>query len=154
MKLYSLRERTLLPTTLERAWDFFSSPKNLPVITPTELNFKVISDAPEETYAGLILHYTVTPLLGIPLQWVTEITQVEKKRLFIDEQRFGPYRFWHHQHQFSETADGVEMIDLVHYALHGDPLSRPLHALIVRPQLEKIFGYRRQKLKELFPSQA
>jgi ligand-binding SRPBCC domain-containing protein len=151
MKLYTLHEAAVLQTSIEKAWNFFSSPANLPVITPPELQFRIVSEVPAEAYAGLILQYTVRPFPGLRVKWVSEITHVEKHRFFVDEQRFGPYRFWHHEHHFKETDAGVEMIDLVHYALHADPLSRPVHALLVRPQLERIFSFRREALKKFFP---
>lgn len=154
MKLYSLKETTTLETTLEKAWEFFSSPRNLPLITPASLNFKILSDPPPKIYAGLIIHYHVSPLLGIPMQWVTEITHCTDKKLFIDEQRFGPYLFWHHQHHFEETPEGILMTDQVHYALNFDPFSRPVHALIVRPQVEAIFNYRASVLEKYFPRQS
>lgn len=150
MKLYSLREVTVLKAPIEKVWEFFSSPANLPLITPPELDFTVVSEIPAEAYPGLILEYTVRPFPGLRVKWVSEITQVLKHRFFVDEQRFGPYRFWHHEHHFKEMNAGIEMIDLVHYALHADPLSRPVHALVVRPQLEKIFSFRREALKNYF----
>jgi ligand-binding SRPBCC domain-containing protein len=152
MKLYSLKDTVTLNTNIEKAWDFFSTPHNLPLITPKSLNFQILSDPPKQIYAGLIIHYHVSPLLGVPLQWVTEITHVVDKKMFIDEQRFGPYLFWHHQHHFEATAEGVLMTDIVHYALRLDPLSRPVHALIVRPQVNEIFRYRASVLEKYFPN--
>ena len=150
LKLYNFEEHMLLKTTLDEAWSFFSDPRNLPKITPPSLGFRFLSNPPPETYAGLIIHYSVSPLLGVPLQWVTEISHCIEREMFVDEQRFGPYRFWHHQHRFSETPDGVVMQDTVHYALYGDPFSRPIHQLVVRPQVEAIFKFRKEALKEFF----
>ncbi len=154
MKLYSLHRIQLLPISIERAWEFFSNPKNLPLIRPPSLGFKITSEVPEKMYPGMITTYTVTPLFGIPVSWVTEITQVLEPHLFVDEQRFGPYRFWHHKHLFREIKNGVETQDIVHYALPLGPLGRILNDLIVKHELEKIFNYRRQVLEEMFGAPA
>ena len=151
MKLYQFKETTTLATSIESAWSFFSNPHNLAKITPPSLNFKVLSDPPADIYPGLIIHYTVSPLLGVPLQWVTEISHVIKNQLFVDEQRYGPYAMWHHQHHFAETPDGVLMTDIVHYTLPLDPFSRMANSLVVRPQINAIFNFRKSAMLELFP---
>lgn len=150
MKVYLLKQTQILPLSLERAWQYFSNAANLPDLTPPWLKFEVQSELPERMYPGMIARYTVRPILGIPMQWVTEITQVEEKRYFIDEQRFGPYRFWHHQHHFREVVDGVEMTDLVHYALPLGPAGQLVHSLSVYAKLQDIFAYRRQVLEHRF----
>lgn len=113
MKMYTLKAEQVIPISLDVAWDFFSNPNNLPKITPSWLNLKVTSDLPDKMYQGMIITYKVYPVFGIPQNWVTEITTVKEKNFFIDEQRFGPYKFWHHQHHFKEINDGVEMRDIV-----------------------------------------
>ena len=102
-------------------------------------------------YAGMIITYKVYPVLGIPFNWVTEITQVKEKNFFIDEQRFGPYKFWHHQHHFNETDEGIEMEDIVTYALPFNPLSRPINTLTIGRKEKEIFKYREEVLSKLFP---
>ena len=136
--------------TLDNSWNFFSDPRNLPKITPPWLNLKVTSDLPDKMYEGMIITYKVYPFLGIPSNWVTEITQVKEKNFFIDEQRFGPYKFWHHQHHFKQIDDGIEMEDIVTYALPLDPLSRPLNSLFVGKKIKEIFKFREEVLKKLF----
>ncbi|MGZ3927364.1 MAG: SRPBCC family protein, partial [Mucilaginibacter sp.] len=118
MKTYSRIYETLLPTTLDKAWDFFSSPSNLSKITPPEMNFIVTSDnrAQAKMYPGMIITYKVSPLLGIKMNWMTEITQVREMEYFVDEQRFGPYALWHHQHHFKKVEGGVLMTDILDYA--------------------------------------
>jgi len=117
-KVYSLKTVQQLPLNLDQAWDFFSNPKNLQKITPGDMGFTVISKYHgEKMYPGQIIEYTVKPLLGIPLYWMTEITHVMDKKFFVDEQRFGPYSLWHHQHHFKAVEGGVEMTDIVHYKL-------------------------------------
>ncbi|MGB5895650.1 MAG: SRPBCC family protein, partial [Ignavibacteriaceae bacterium] len=131
MKIYQIKAKQKLPIPLDDAWRFFSDPRNLRKITPPWLNLKLTSNLPDKMYAGMLITYKVYPFLGIPFNWVTEITQVKEEKFFIDEQRFGPYKFWHHQHHLNEVGDGIEMEDIVTYALPLDPLSRPINSLIV-----------------------
>ncbi len=150
-KVYSLQTVQQLPVSLEVAWDFFSSPKNLQKITPDHLGFQIISKHHgEKMYSGQIIEYKVKPVLGIPLYWMTEITHVEDKKYFIDEQRFGPYSLWHHQHHFKENDKGVEMTDIVHYKLPLGFLGDIAHTLFVKNQLKQIFDYRYKVVEELF----
>ncbi len=115
------------------------------------MNFKITSgDLPEEIYKGQIITYKVSPVLGIPLNWKTEITEVQKNKLFIDEQKKGPYKLWHHEHHFEQQKDGVLMTDEVHYALPLGPLGTLAHTLFVKKQLEEIFEFRRKKVEEIF----
>lgn len=150
-KVYSLQTIQQLPVSIDVAWEFFSSPKNLQKITPDHLGFKIISKHHgEKMYAGQIIEYKVKPVLGIPLYWMTEITHVEDKKYFIDEQRFGPYSLWHHQHHFKENDKGVEMTDIVHYKLPLGFLGDIAHVLFVKNQLKQIFDYRHQVVEKLF----
>ena len=150
MKLYSFTRTQNLPITIEEAWDYFSNPRNLNEITPQKLNLTMTCTLPENMYIGLLITYKVRPVLGIPLNWVTEITNIEEPLLFVDEQRFGPYRFWHHQHHFRKISGGVEMKDIVSYALPFDPFSRPINALIVRSKLNSIFDFRFRFLQQKY----
>jgi len=150
MKLYTFKATQKLPVSLENAWDFIADPKNLATITPPEMGFVTLSGDERKMHPGQIIHYTVTPLLGIKMQWVTEITHVDDKKFFVDEQRYGPYAFWHHKHFLREIPGGVEMEDIVHYKLPLGILGQMAHPFLVKPQLEKIFEFRRKKLIELF----
>lgn len=150
-KVYSLKTVQKLPVSLDDAWRFFSNPANLKEITPANMGFQVISKYQGNgMYAGQIIEYKVSPLLGIPLYWMTEITQVADKKYFIDEQRFGPYSLWHHQHHFKSIDGGVEMTDIVHYKLPLWFLGDIAHALFVKSQLQKIFSFRYKKAEALF----
>ncbi|MEO5942122.1 MAG: SRPBCC family protein [Ferruginibacter sp.] len=150
-KVYSLKEVQLLPVSLDKAWDFFSNPANLQAITPANLGFQIISKYHGDVmYAGQIIEYRVRPILNIPLYWMTEITHVSDKKYFVDEQRFGPYSLWHHQHHFKEVSGGVEMTDIVHYKLPFWFLGDIANAILVRKQLKGIFDFRRIKTEELF----
>jgi len=150
MKLYQLKVKQLLPMSLNEAWSFFSDPRNLSKLTPQWLNLKITSNLPHEMYEGMIISYKVHPILGVPINWITEITSVEEKKYFIDEQRFGPYKLWHHQHHFKEIDGGIEMEDIVSYALPFDPFSRLLNKLLVGKKVKKIFEFREEVLKKLF----
>jgi ligand-binding SRPBCC domain-containing protein len=151
LKTYQFRSKQFLPITINEAWEFFSNPNNLTKITPPWLNFEVTSKLDSKMYAGMIITYLVRPLLNIPTTWVTEITHVREPNYFVDEQRFGPYKLWHHQHHFKETDNGIEMTDIVSYALPLDPLSRPINSLLVEKKVKGIFKFREKKLEELFP---
>ena len=150
-KVYSLKTVQTIPVGLDKAWDFFSNPANLQAITPQNLGFKIISEHHgNEMYAGQVIEYTVRPVLNIPLYWMTEITHVADKKYFVDEQRFGPYSLWHHQHHFKETADGVEMTDIVHYKLPFWFLGDIANTLFVKKQLKEIFDFRYKVVEEMF----
>jgi ligand-binding SRPBCC domain-containing protein len=150
MKIYNKSSKQRLPISLDEAWTFLSNPKNLKTITPDYMSFNIISGADRKMYAGQLIQYIVTPLLGIKAKWVSEITQVVEKEYFIDEQRFGPYAFWHHKHFIKEVEGGVEMEDVIDYKVPLGILGELVHPFLVKPKLEEIFEYRRKKLIELF----
>jgi ligand-binding SRPBCC domain-containing protein len=150
--LHCLTRSQNLPMGLTEAWTFFSNPANLCRITPDWLDFNLTCPPPAAMYAGQILTYTIRPLPGLWLRWVTEITHVREPRFFVDEQRIGPYRFWHHQHMFQETKQGVEIRDVVHYALPLGPVGNIAHALWVRRRLNDIFDYRQETLCKMLLS--
>lgn len=150
MKIYSLHAKQNLPITVDEAWAFFSSPNNLKTITPDYMGFDILSGGDRPMFPGQIIQYVVTPLLGIRVKWVTEITHVEYQKYFVDEQRYGPYALWHHKHFFRAIPGGIEMEDVIDYKLPMGVLGQLVHPFIVRPKLEEIFDYRRNKLIELF----
>lgn len=150
-KVYSIKAVQKIPVGLDKAWDFFSNPKNLETITPGNMSFKTISKYHGDiVYAGQIIEYKVSPLLNIPLYWMTEITHVEDKKYFVDEQRYGPFNMWHHQHHFKVVEGGIEMTDIVHYKLPLWFLGDIANSLFVKNQVKKIFDYRFKKVEELF----
>jgi len=151
MAAHSIKTVQKIPVSLEKAWDFFSNPANLQAITPDNMGFKVVSKHHGPVmYAGQIIEYTVKPVLNIPLYWMTEITQVKDNAYFIDEQRYGPYSLWHHQHHFRAVPGGVEMTDIVHYKNPLGFLGRIANTIFVRKKLQSIFDYRFSKVEELF----
>ena len=150
MKLHQLTRIQTLPVQMAEAWQFFSSPRNLPSITPPWLNLVAMNDIPDSMYPGMVIQYRVKPFLGIPVNWLTEITHVDAPRYFVDEQRFGPYRFWQHHHYFRPAKDGIKMTDTVYYALKYGPLGRLIHSALIRRRLEEIFDFRQRALAQLF----
>ena len=148
--IYSLEVTKFLKISLSEAWDFFSSPCNLSKITPDHMGFEITSGTPERMYTGQIITYKVSPILGIKTNWVTEITHVAEGRFFVDEQRFGPYRMWHHEHHFEAKGDDVLMTDRVSYKLPLGFLGRIAHSFFVKKQLKQIFEYREAYLVKLF----
>ncbi len=152
--MYQYTSRQELATTIDQAWTFLSDPKNLKRITPDYMGFDIISGAERKMFPGQIIQYRLTPVLGIPFRWVTEITHVQEGEFFVDEQRFGPYTFWHHKHFIKKTSNGVVMEDIVDYKLPLGPLGWLAHALFVRAKVKQIFDYREKALNEIFNSTA
>lgn len=152
MSVHRLAATQFLPVSIEEAWAFFSTPRNLARITPPDMNFRIVTpDLPEHTYAGQIISYTLTPLLGIRTGWTTEITHVNAPNFFVDEQRKGPYRMWHHQHHFRSVPGGTEMTDIVHYEIPMGWIGDLLNRLFIRKRVHGIFSHRSKVLEELFP---
>ncbi len=150
--LHQLTRTQTLPLSMEEAWPFFADPRNLCRITPPDLDFRITCPDPEPMYAGQILTYRVAPIPRAPFstQWVTEITHMRAPHFFVDEQRLGPYRFWRHQHRFTEVEGGVVMEDIVHYALPLGPLGDLANAVLIKRLLARIFDYRAQTLAAMF----
>ena len=152
MKTHHVFYEQKLPIGLEKAWDFFSSPLNLSKITPPNMNFEVTSDYTSETkmYEGMIITYKVSPLLGIKMDWMTEITTVKEGKYFIDEQKFGPFKFWHHELHFKEIDGGVLMTDRLSYAVPFGFIGSLANALVVAKQTRGIFDYREKAVEKMF----
>jgi ligand-binding SRPBCC domain-containing protein len=152
-KTYALKFVQKIPCSLDDAWNFFSYSANLVKITPATMDFKVISKHHgEKMYPGQIIEYKVKPLLGIPFYWMTEITHVKDKEFFVDEQRYGPYSLWHHQHLFKEIEGGVEMTDIVHYKIPFWILGDVANKLFVNKKLQTVFEYRYKQVELIFGS--
>ncbi len=151
MKIYRIYEELWLPASLSEVWNFISKPENLKEITPPYMGFHITTpDLPSVMYAGMIISYRVSPLAGVPMTWVTEITHVKPESYFVDEQRVGPYAMWHHEHFVEASEGGVKMTDIVTYKLPMGFLGRLAHRLMIKKQLKEIFRFRRQKLVQLF----
>jgi len=154
MKIHRLERKLGLPISISEAWEFFSDPKNLEKITPQSMGFTILTDLPQKIHPGMIIQYKVSPLLNIPMTWVSEISHVIENKLFVDEQRFGPYNFWHHKHYFEETNSGTLVSDVVDYVMPFGPFGNIAHCLFVKKQLNGIFDYRSKVLLDRFGSVA
>ncbi|MCB0801817.1 MAG: SRPBCC family protein [Flavobacteriales bacterium] len=149
--LHVFKTSTRLPISIDEAWAFFSNPKNLKVITPEYMGFDITSQLYNDSmYNGMIITYKVRPVLNIPIRWMTEITHIHDRVFFVDEQRIGPYKIWHHQHHFKAIEGGVEMTDIIDYVVPFGFIGRFLEPILVRPKLNEIFSFRENKMKELF----
>ena len=151
--IHQLKTEQFLNSNIDHVWDFMSSPRNLKKITPPYMGFDITStDLPDKMYAGMIITYKVSPILSIPTTWVTEITHVEEKKFFIDEQRVGPYTMWHHQHFFKKYKNGVLMNDIITYKAPLGPLGVLANYLFISKKLKSIFEYRYKTLNKIFNS--
>jgi len=152
--LHTIERKQLIKSDLPTVWQFMSSPHNLAIITPPYMGFDILSDKEsiKKMYSGQIIEYYVSPIFGIKTHWVTEITHVEHLQYFVDEQRFGPYSFWHHKHFLKEVAGGVEVTDIVHYKAPFGVFGKIANYLFLKKMLQEIFDFRHQKLEEIFNS--
>ena len=148
--MYILNSIQQLPISKEEAWAFFSDPSQLENITPDHMSMKPMQELPKYMYEGMIILYRIEPFFKVNMKWVTEITHIQEGKYFIDEQRFGPFRFWHHQHRLIENKAGVELQDTVHYVMPFSILGRVAHQLFIRKRIENIFSYRKKQLETHF----
>jgi ligand-binding SRPBCC domain-containing protein len=148
--MYQLKRTQFIKADLPTCWSYFSAPANLHTITPDYIDFRVLTPVPDEMYEGLIIKYTIRPILGIPLTWISEIKTIREGAYFVDEQRQGPYKLWHHEHHFKEVEGGVEMTDIISYSIPFGFIGKFAHWLFVRKQLEEIFDYRFKTVDKLF----
>ena len=150
MKMYTLIANQHLPISREEVWEFLSNPAQLESITSGNLSFQALDPLPKAMYEGMIIRYQIQPFLNIRTQWITEITHIEEGKRFIDEQRFGPFRFWHHEHHLFEKDGGSEIQDIVQYVMPFSIFGRVAHHLYIRKMLEDIFSYRKQQVESFF----
>jgi ligand-binding SRPBCC domain-containing protein len=148
--MHLLETKQKLPVDIKTAWKYFSSPGNLNKITPDYMRFNILSVSSEKMYPGMIIIYKVRPVLNIPLKWISEIKHVKEPEYFVDEQRFGPYRFWHHTHRFEEINNGIEMTDTLHYKIRFGTIGKIANILFVRKKLKEIFDYRHSQIEKIF----
>jgi len=151
MAFYQKKTEQFIDASIEEVWNFMSSPKNLKEITPKHMGFDITSDNKDQKmYEGMIVSYIVKPILGIPTKWLTEITHVVDKKYFVDEQRVGPYKLWHHQHILEERDNGVYMIDIITYQPPFGFLGAIANSLFIKKQLDAIFEYRFEAVNHKF----
>ena len=149
--MQTLHRTQILNINISEAWEFFSDPKNLKIITPGFMRFDITSISKDtRMYPGMIITYIVCPIMNIPFNWVTEITHINQPYFFVDNQKSGPFKFWHHQHFFKQLQAGIEMTDIVNYAAPFNPISKPIENTIIKKKVEMIFDFRYKKLEEMF----
>lgn len=143
---------SFIPRPLDEVWHFFSRPENLDAITPEDMSFQILTklDPQQPMYQGMIIQYKVSPFPGVKMDWTTEITHVRDRVYFIDEQRFGPYALWHHQHHFAEVDNGVQMKDILHYKVPYGFIGTIADKLFVESRINQIFTYREKAIRKIF----
>ncbi len=152
MKIKRKEWQQFIPRPVDEIWHFFSRPENLNSLTPGNMSFEILSPiAGRPMYQGMIIQYKISPFLGIKMDWVTEITHIREGEYFVDEQRFGPYAMWHHEHHFEARDGGVMMTDLLHYRIPYGPLGGLADALFVGRQVDNIFTFRKLAIEQAFP---
>jgi len=151
MAIFQFYTEQKIPASINDVWDFISSPKNLQRITPDYMGFEISTKhLSEEMYAGMMISYKVKPMLNIKMNWLTEITHIEENIFFVDEQRHGPYKIWHHEHRITPIDGGTLMNDLVTYQPPFGFIGNIANTLIIKPKINQIFEYREQALIEIF----
>jgi len=151
MAIQRITDELLIPIPLDEAWDFFTNPRNLAQLTPKEMNFRHVFEPDEErVYKGMYLVYKVSPLAGIPLTWVTEITEVLPKKRFVDDQIKGPFARWHHIHEFEDRGDKTLIRDVLYYQMPLGFLGDIAHSLFAKKQVAQIFTFRKERMEEIF----
>jgi len=151
-RFHTFRQEQWIPRPIDEVFAFFSDARNLEVITPPWLGFRILSRDSSPISQGTEIRYQLR-LHGIPIRWKTEILLWDPPHRFIDLQRSGPYKLWHHTHQFEAHDGRTKVIDLVRYTLPFGLLGRIVHAVKVRGDVRRIFEHRRQRIHELFPEQ-
>jgi len=147
--MHSLKQEQFLPVTMDEAWHFFATPKNLNEVTPEDMVFEIISELPDTMYEGLLIHYRLKPMGNISIYWCTEITHIKEKDYFVDEQRVGPYKIWHHEHHFKSVTGGVLMTDILHYDIGKFVFGWLAGILFVHKKVANIFKFRFNALEAM-----
>ena len=147
--MHSLKQEQFLPVTMDEAWHFFATPKNLNEVTPEDMVFEIISELPDTMYEGLLIHYRLKPMGNISINWCTEITHIKEKDYFVDEQRVGPYKIWHHEHHFKSVTGGVLMTDILHYDIGKSVFGWLAGILFVHKKVANIFKFRFNALEAM-----
>jgi len=138
--------------TVQEAWDFFSSPHHLNDITPAFFHVEITSNVPEKIYAGLLISYRMKVVFGIPMAWLSEVSQCDEPKRFVYQQRIGPFKFWSHEVCLSETQSGIQLEDIMFYAMPFGWLGELLNRWLIADRLERIFDTRRDYLQAKWKS--
>lgn len=148
--IHTIIQKQWLPISLDKAWAYFATPANLQEITPEDMTFEIVSPVPDKMYQGLMILYVIRPFARIPMRWCSEITSVQEKRFFIDAQRSGPYKLWHHEHHFEEQDGGVLMTDILYYDIGRSVFGWLAGELFVHKKIQDIFQHRKRRLEQIF----
>ena len=149
MRVFTINKTVTVAADTDKTWEFIQNPVNLNLVTPDNIEFRIVSDPPDKMYNGLTIAYRIKlPVIGLT-DWLTEIKHVRSPFSFVDEQRIGPYKFWSHYHEVKPSENGTQIIDKVHYVLPVGFISKIIHVLFIRRMLLKIFDFRNQRFKEL-----
>lgn len=149
LKIHALRQEQWLARPIDEVFSFFSDARNLEAITPPWLGFKILSMSSDSIAKGTEIRYQIR-LHGIPIQWRTEILRWDPPYCFVDVQRSGPYKLWHHTHRFEARGDWTRMTDVVRYTLPFGWLGQMVHRLKVGADVRRIFDYRRMRIEGYF----
>lgn len=147
--MYHLYNEQWIDAPIEKAWEFFSDPKNLLRITPKKMNMQIVEAPDRPMHPGMILRYKVSPLFGISMQWTSAISVVKEGEYFLDEMLEGPFKVWHHMHRFEKKEGGTLIIDDLHYKIPLEPLSKIFHSALVGRELKHMFEHRENVIKDL-----
>lgn len=144
--------KTIVPQNIDKVWDFFSRPENLNEITPDDMKFQFLTETKGiKMYEGMIIRYKVSPFAGLKFNWVTEITKIVEKEYFVDEQRIGPYKMWHHEHHFRKIDENTtEMTDILNYDVGKGILGPIMDKLVIGKKVDGIFEYREKMINSYF----
>jgi ligand-binding SRPBCC domain-containing protein len=147
---YELKREQWLPRPLDEVFEFFSRPENLQEITPPWLDFRMV-ESPRSLKSGSLIRYRLR-WHWMPIRWTTEIAQWNPPQGFVDRAVSSPYALWNHEHIFEAQAGGTMMRDRVTYALPLAALGRFAHWAWVKRDVERIFDFRAEAMRRLFPS--
>ena len=145
MAAHRLTTELRVAAPLVEVFEFFSNAHNLEQITPPWVRFEVLTPSPIEMRVGTLIDYRLR-IRGLPVRWQSEISAWQPPYRFVDEQRRGPYRLWHHEHTFEVVAGGTAIRDVVDYRGPGWLVEPLLNRLFIRPDVDRIFAYRHQQL--------
>jgi len=148
--IHRLYSQQIVPASLDEVWTYFSTPQNLNEMTPNDMKFDIVQGGEGKMFQGQIIEYRVQFMPFVKSLWLTEITHVKEGSYFVDEQRIGPYRLWHHEHSFEEVEGGTQIVDRVTYVMPFGFIGEIVHAVWVGGRLKGIFAFRKNKVKELF----
>ena len=149
--MHRLERQQFAPRPRDEVFAFFAEAQNLEMLTPAFLNFRILTPRPLDMRNGTLIDYRIG-LGRIPMRWRTRIETFDAPLRFVDVQLSGPYRYWHHLHEFQADPGGILVMDRVTYSLPFGFLGALAHWLLVRHALKRIFDYRQHRLAEVFAS--